>query len=102
MGFVRRVPASVAELSSSVKMLAQNKGHINSVKVNEHLSHIEVDLDWAANKLGGDAGQDFFLPIRRGKLRTAKDIVDRMMSGIAEPSESDVRELFDLIDPSGK
>ncbi len=101
MGFVRRVPQSVGQLEESCIKLAQNKGHIKSVKVNESNNHIEVDLDWSANNMGGEAGQDFYLPIKRGKLREAKDLVDRMMGGSHAPSRSDVQSLYDLLDPQG-
>lgn len=101
MGFVRRVPESVGQLHDNITKLAENKSHISSVKVNESNNHIEVDLDWSANHMGGDAGKDFYLPIKRGKLREAKDLVDRMMSGTHAPSRSDAQTLYDLIDPQG-
>jgi len=101
MGFVRRVPKSIGELEESVTKLAKNKSHINSVKVNESNNHIEVDLDWSANNMGGDAGKDFYLPIKRGKLREAKEIVDRMMGGGHAPVRADITSLFDMIDPQG-
>lgn len=102
MGFVRRVPSSVGELETNVEKLYQNRGHIGSVKVNESNGHLEVDLDWVANRMGGDAGQDFFLPIKRSKLREAKELVEKMLKGDFAPSRPDIVVLYDFIDPQGQ
>jgi hypothetical protein len=102
MGYVARVPSSVSELEDNLKKIFENKSHVKSVKVNESTSHIEVDLDWAANRLGGEAGKDFYVPIKRGKTREAKSIIDKMMIGDHPPGHTEAQALFDLIDPQNK
>ena len=102
MGFVRRTPKNVNELEESLIKLYQNKGHINSVKANESTNHLEVDLDWSANSMGGEAGKDFYLQIKRGKLAQAKDVADRLLRGHAEPTRGEAQELFNYIDPQGQ
>ena len=102
MGFIARVPESVSQLHENLTKIYENKGHVSSIKANESTSHIEVDLDWAANKFGGEAGKDFFVPIKRGKLREAKEIIDKLMIGGHGPSRSEAQQLFDLVDPLSK
>lgn len=102
MGYVARVPSSISELQENLKKLYENKAHIGKVTVNESSSHLEIDLDWSANKFGGEAGKDFFIPIKRGKLREAKGLADKLLVGQHEPSLSEAKELFDLIDPQNK
>jgi len=102
MGYIARIPSNVSELHESLVTIHKNKSHVKSVRVNESASHIEVDLDWTANRLGGDAGKDFFVPIKRGKTREAKGIIDKMMIGDHEPTPSEAQSLFDLIDPQNK
>jgi pentatricopeptide repeat protein len=102
MGYVARVPSNVSELHDSLKKIHENKSHVKSVKVNETTSHIEVDLDWSAHKFGGEAGKDFFIPIKRGKSREAKEMVDKMMRGDHAPDITDAQHLYDLIDPQNK
>ena len=102
MGYIARVPSSVSELEESLKKLYDNRSHISGIKANESTNHLECDLDWAANKFGGEAGKDFFIPIKRGKLREAKEIIDKLMIGGHGPSRSEAQQLFDLIDPLSK
>lgn len=102
MGFVRRVPSSVGELEENIVKLYQNKKHVKSVKVNESNSHLEVDLSGTANAFGGEAGKDFYLTIKRGKLREAKELADKLLSSQYTPSSAEVQALYDLIDPSGQ
>src|SRR3954463_1700587 len=102
MGYVARVPASISELEDSLKKIHENKSHVKSVHVNESTSHLECDLDWSAHKFGGEAGKDFFIPIKRGRLRDAKVIVDKMLAGDHAPSRTEAQALYDLIDPQNK
>lgn len=102
MGFVRRTPKNVNELESSLQKLYENKGHINSVKANESTNHLEVDLDWSANHMGGEEGKDFYLQIKRGKLNQAKDVADRLLRGHAAPTRGEAQVLFDFIDPQAQ
>ena len=51
---------------------------------------------------GGEAGKDFYLQIRRGKLREAKDLADKLINNMYAPSRGDAQMLFDLIDPQGQ
>ncbi|MBK8252240.1 MAG: hypothetical protein IPK82_06175 [Polyangiaceae bacterium] len=102
MGFVRRTPRSAIELEENLKKLFENKGHIKSVKANESNSHLEVDLDGAANMFGGEAGKDFYLQIKRGKLREARELADKLLNSQYAPSRTDAQVLFDMIDPQGQ
>jgi hypothetical protein len=102
MAYVARIPSSVSELEKSLKKIHDNRKHIKSVRVNERTSHIELDLDWAAHTFGGDAGKDFFLPIRRDKLREALELVNVLMRGDRAPSTTDAQKLYELIDPIHK
>jgi pentatricopeptide repeat protein len=102
MGYVARVPSSVGQLEENLVKIFQNKGHVKGVRVNETTSHIEVDLDWSAHNFGGDGGKDFYIPIKRGKTREAKDLVDRMLGSGHAPTHSEAQELYDLIDPQNR
>ncbi|MEZ4297439.1 MAG: hypothetical protein R3B70_20925 [Polyangiaceae bacterium] len=102
MGFVRRTPRSIGELEENLNKLYENKGHIKSVKANESNNHLEVDLDGAANMFGGEAGKDFYLQIKRGKLREAKALAEKLLNGQLAPSRTDATQLFDMIDPQGQ
>lgn len=102
MGYIARVPSSVGQLEENLIKIFTNKGHVKSIHANESTSHVEVELDWSAHNFGGEGGKDFFIPIKRGKLREAKEIVDRMLRGDHAPGHSQAQELFDLIDPQGK
>ncbi len=102
MGYIARVPANLSELETSLTKLYENKGHISGISANESTSHLQIDLDWAANKFGGEGGKDFYIPIKRGKLREAKAIADRLMIGQHGPSRSEAQELYDLIDPQSR
>lgn len=101
MGFMRRIPTSIDELEQSINKLQENRGHVSSIKLNEAKSQIEVDLDWTANHVGGDAGKDFYLPIKSGKLPEAKQLVDKLFGAKGAPSRADVQVLYDMIDPQG-
>ncbi len=100
MGFVRRTPRSVGELEENLTKLFENKGHIKSVKANESNSHLEVDLDWLANQT--EAGKDFYLQVKRGKLREAQEVAQKLLSSLYAPSRNDAQILFDMIDPQGQ
>lgn len=102
MGYIARVPSSVAELEENLGVLFKNKGHISSIKTNESSSHLEIDLDWSANRLGGEAGKDFFIPIKRGKLREAKMIADKLLGADHAPTRTDASDLFDMIDAQSR
>ena len=102
MGFVRRTPRSVGELEENLTKLFENKGHIKSVKTNESNSHLEIDLDGAANMFGGDAGKDFYLQVKRGKLREAHELAQKLLSSLYAPSRNDAQILYDMIDPQGQ
>lgn len=102
MGYIARVPTSVSELEENLKKLYENRAHISSIKANESSNVLECDLDWAANKFGGEAGKDFFIPIKRGKLREAKMLADKLLNGAHGPSRSEAQELYDMIDAQSK
>lgn len=102
MGYVARVPANMSELYDNLTKIYENKSHIKGVKTDESANHICVDLDWAAHKFGGEAGKDFYIPIKRGKLREAYELVNKLLIGQHGPSRSEAQELYDMIDPHGK
>ena len=102
MGFVRRTPRNVGELEASLQKLYENKSYIKAVHANESNNHLEVDLNSTANMFGGEEGKDFYLVIRRGKLREAKDLADGFLRGAAAPTRGQAQQLFDLIDPQGQ
>lgn len=102
MGYVTRVVSNVSELHEYLEKIHKNKDHIKGVKTNESSNHIEFDLDWAAHKFGGEAGKDFCIPIKRGKLREAFELVNKLLTGQHAPTRSEAQELFDLLDPHGK
>jgi hypothetical protein len=102
MGFTRTVPSSLSELEMYMQKIHDNRGHVNSVTVNMTTGHLEVDLDRMANFAGNP---DVYLPLRRNKIEPAKILVDRMMRQSAAgqaPSHTDVKELYDMIDPQGQ
>ena len=102
MGFKRSVPSNVVELKGYLEQVHKNRKHVSSVKVNPANSHLEIDLSGAANFMGHP---DMYMPLKKGKLETAKQFVERLMTqsqaGFA-PSERDAQELFDMIDPQGR
>jgi hypothetical protein len=100
MGYIAAMPDNANQLFENLKKIYDNKSHVKGVKINETTSHIEVDLDWAARHMGG--AQDFFLPVKRGKLREAMELINSFMRGNHPPSEIDARHLFDLLDPMNK
>lgn len=102
MGFVRRTPRNVGELEENLRKLHENKGHVKSVKANESTNHLEVDLSGTANTFGGEAGKDFYLQIKRGKLREAKELSEKLLNASHGPSRGDAQALFDMIDPQGQ
>ena len=99
MAMVRRVPGNVGELEANLRKLHAKQRHIDTITANDASSHIEVDLGNLANRIGGAAGKDFYVPIKRGKLREAKGLIDRMMAGDDPPSRGEAEALFDMIDP---
>jgi hypothetical protein len=102
MSFRKTVPSSVGELSTYMHKIHDNKGHVKKVEVNPATGHLEVTLDGMAHFAGNP---DVYLPIKRGKIDAAKNLIERMMrqsdSGFP-PSDADVKELFDMIDPAGQ
>lgn len=102
MSYKRTVPSTVGELRTYMHKIHDNKSHVKKVEVNVTTGHLEVTLDGMAH-FGGNP--DVFLPIKRGKMDSAKSLVERMMrqsdSGYP-PSDTDVKELFDMIDPAGQ
>src|SRR5262245_24131169 len=101
--FKRRVPANSKELKDNLKALHENIKHVSKVFIDPSRGHLNVDLDWSANKFGGDAGADFYLPIRRGKYNEAEELAKRMISqsraGFA-PSDADAEMLYSYVDPT--
>lgn len=102
MSLTRTVPKNASELFDYLKKIHENRKHVNSIKVNNTTGHIEIDLDWTANKVGGYP--DVYIPLKRGKQTDAKELIERMLrqseSGY-EPTLSDATRLFDMIDPQG-
>jgi hypothetical protein len=102
MGFVRRTPRNVSELAENLTKLHENKGHVKAVKANESNNHLEIDLSFSANSFGGEAGKDFYLQIRRGKLREAQELATKLLNQNHAPSRMDAEALFEMIDPQGQ
>lgn len=95
--FVRVIPKTASELQEYLTKLHANRGHVVSAKVDDTTAQIQVDLDWAANKLGN--APDFYIPVKRSKLREAKELVNKLLNdGTHPPGASDSQVLFDLID----
>jgi len=98
MAMVPRVPSNVGELEANLRKLHAKQRHIETIKANDGDSRLEVDLGNLANRIGGAAGKDFYVPIKRGKLREAKALIDRMMAGDDPPSRGEAEALFAMID----
>ena len=101
MSFQRAVPKNAGELKENFHTLFKNKSHVKKVEVNLTTGHLEVTLDWLAHS----RVNDFYLPLKRGKIHDAKELVEKMiraMDGGFEPSEAQIQELYDMIDPSGQ
>lgn len=102
MGFQRTVPKNSTELFDYLVKIHENRSHVSSIQVNHNNGHLEIDLDWTANKMGGYP--DVYLPMKRARLGEAKIAVERLMkqseSGFA-PSRADAQAIFDMIDPQG-
>lgn len=96
--FVKRVPPTFSAFKEQLEKLYENKGHVSGIKVDESQSHLLIDLDWSANRLGGESGKDFYLPIKRGKLGDAKALSEKMLRSSFNPSNGEMKELFDMID----
>jgi hypothetical protein len=100
-GFERAVPTKVTELKESLHTLFRNKSHVKKVEVNLTTSHLEVSLDWLAHT----KVDDFYLPLKRSKLHEAKELAEKMIHAMDagfEPSDAQIQELYDMIDPSGQ
>jgi hypothetical protein len=98
MGFVSRIPSNIDELHEHLMKLFEGRSHINSVKVNPSTMHIEVDLDWTANKVGGV--EDFKIPLRANKLNEANTQVAHLRREFEAghpPSRSISVQLFECI-----
>lgn len=102
MSFIRRTPRAVGELEASMAKLHEKREYISKVIANESNNHLEVDLSRAANMFGGEEGKDFYLQIKRGKLRDAKELADKLLASTYAPSRSEVQALFDMIDPQAQ
>lgn len=102
MGFQRTVPKNAEELFVYLGKIHENRSHVSSIKVNHNDAHLEIDLDWTANKMGGYP--DVYLPMKRGRLGEAKIAIERMLkqseAGFS-PSRADAQAIFDMIDPHG-
>jgi hypothetical protein len=91
------VPATAEELKKYLKEMHENRSHVKTVKVNTN-GHLEIDLDGMANFAGYP---DMYMPIKKGKIREATDLVERMMRQSSAgflPSDTDANALFDMID----
>lgn len=102
--FKKRVPANSDELRGNLTKLHENVKHVSKVWVDRANGRLMVDLDWSANKFGGDAGADFYMPIQKDRYQQAEELVQRLISqsraGFA-PSEADAETLYSYIDPMG-
>jgi hypothetical protein len=101
MSFKRAVPKDVGELKENFHNLVKNRSHVKKIEVNLTSGHLEVTLDWLARAKVGD----FYLPLVRAKINEAKELVEKMLRGMdggTEPSDAQIQELFDLIDPAGQ
>jgi hypothetical protein len=102
MGELKKaLPPTVGELKTYLQKLSDNQKHLKGVKVNPGNSRIEIALSFAANMAGYP---DSFIPLKKANLTEAKDLVDRLMSGIkagSSPSDADVLALFEMIDQQG-
>jgi hypothetical protein len=101
MGFRKTVPGSASELGVYMHKLHDNRGHVKKVEVNVTTGALQVTLDGPAHFAGNP---DVYLPIRRSQAEQAKILIERMMSHSAAgypPSDTDVRDLFGMIDPMG-
>jgi hypothetical protein len=99
--YVRTVPSNLRELSDNFAKLASNKSHVKKVQVNLTTGHLEVTLDWAAHNLGNTP--DFYLPLKRADIAAAQELVSKMLVEIeqgASPSQAQLTDLYDIIDPS--
>ncbi len=102
MSFVRAVPKNVGELKDNFATLLKNRGHVSKVEVNLSTGHLEVSLDWLAHVAHNP---DFYLPLKRAKIAAAKELVEKMlhaMDGGFAPSDAQIQELYDMIDPAGQ
>src|SRR5258708_6819084 len=87
--FKRAAPKSPRELSENFQTLLKNKNHVKKVEVNLTTGHLEITLDWLAHAKVAD----FYIPLKRGKITDAKQLVERMlheMDGGFSPSESEI------------
>lgn len=101
MSFKRAVPKNIGELKDNFTRLVNNRSHVKKVEVNLTTGHLEVSLDWLAHT----KVDDFYLPLKRSKLHDAKELVEKMlnsMEGGFAPSDAQIQELYDMIDPSGQ
>lgn len=97
MSFKRMVPSTAGELKGYLKQVHDNRKHVSSVKVNPANGHLEIDLDWLANR----KYDDMYMPIKKGKINEAKLLVEKMMKESEAgypPSDAEAEQLFDMID----
>lgn len=95
------IPSSSEELYTNLVKLYENKKHVSSIKLDTHDYAVKVDLDWAANNLGGTP--DFQIPILSKMLSEAAEIVSQLKSDAERgqaPSRSTAERLFNCIDVS--
>jgi len=100
MSFQRAVPQNVAQLKENLENIQKNRSHVKGVTVNLTTGHLEILLDGAAHFFGKP---DFYIPLRRAKINDAKHLVEKLIRDIDmgfAPSDMDIQELYDMIDPS--
>jgi hypothetical protein len=76
MSFTTVIPSSPQEIFTSLEKLHDNRKHLKSVSIDEAARMVRVDLDWAANSLGGVP--DFQIPIKSSALMEAREIVEQL------------------------
>jgi hypothetical protein len=97
--FTTVIPTSPQEVFTSLEKLYENRSHVSSVIVDEASRTVRVDLDWAANKMGGVP--DFQIPVKAGVLLEAREIVEQLRRRFetGTPVTRDLAErLFQCVD----
>ena len=103
MSFQRAVPTNLRDLKEKLEALRQGRDHVEGAVVNMTTGHLEIKLDMMAHTLGGTP--DFYIPLKRAKINDAKILVDRLVREIKQgssPSDSEVQQLWDMIDITAK
>lgn len=101
----RTVPLSATELAASLKKLFENERYImpgNGIRVT--VDAIEIDLNYTANKFGGQDGEDMTIPIARGMQMQVESVIQRLRASKGKPDASAFQslatELYGLLDHS--